>query len=125
MSAGFASFEAAIESKLYQEISEQAPPSGDIPEPGTAVLQAVRNDAALAGVAFNGLPILASAPGLAAYQQANVITSAGFLKTPADFASIEAAIRSALDTEISGEPIPSNAAPQPGTAGLVVARKRR
>ena len=38
MSADFASFEAAIGSKLYQEISGEQLPSNAVPEPATAAL---------------------------------------------------------------------------------------
>ena len=84
-----------------------------------AALQAVRDNAATAGITVNGLPILASAPGLAAYYQSNVITPGGFLKVSADFASFEAAIGSKLYQEISGQAPPNGDVPEPGTAALL------
>lgn len=84
-----------------------------------AALQAVRDNAARAGITVNGLPILASAPDLAVYYQNNVITSGGFLKVSADFASFEAAIGSKLYQEISNAPIAPNAIPEPGSAALL------
>ena len=68
------------------------------------------------------MPILDSAPGLAAYHRANAIPPGGFEKVSAGFASFEAAIGSKL---YHGQPFPANAVPEPATAALAVARKRR
>ena len=86
----------------------------------------LRDDAVLAGVTVNGLPIIGDQTGLQAFYTNFVITPDGFVQPANNFAAFDSAIQSKLFRELGGIPEPSTYAMMAtGLIGLAYFRRKK